>query len=461
MTMPESESLHRTLKIEMDDGRATTYEEADSLTRTYRLQVAVGADVDSSPTRQAMLLTAVNAGVRAFRGGVVVCTGQDPVLTTPWAEGKRLSAAVKALGASVATHPSEGSPTIVIGRETSRVGTVVLHPTWAGWSGGVVEETERRLRESPEFPLAGILAGALAVSEAFQFVRGNQEAGRRDVGLSLWRPDLDWRNEEAYGGPCEYLPAQWWLLGLGHLGQAYAWAIASLPFADRSRVHFVLQDIDYVVEANASTGLLVPAAHPRERKTRMVARRLEALGVRTAIVERRFDSDTRRRPEEPGLALAGFDDPAPRRALELAGFDRIVDVGLGSGPRQFLDILVHSFPASHRAETAWPEHRSQANVGFVDRPAYQHLIETQAELEGVSREAASCGVTELAGRTAGAAFVGAAAATLAIAEPLRILNGGASFELISAPLQGLDHRQAVLNPTPVHPLAAFLRSVVE
>ena len=40
--------------------------------------------------------------------------------------------------------------------------------------------------------LSGVLAGALAISELFvSFAELNIEAGRRTVGLSLWRPDLD------------------------------------------------------------------------------------------------------------------------------------------------------------------------------------------------------------------------------------------------------------------------------
>ena len=45
----------------------------------------------------------------------------------------------------------------------------------------------------------------------------------------------------------------------------------------------------------------------------------------------------------------GVDDPAPRRLLEGAGFDLIVDAGLGGGPRNYLDILIHSFPSGVEA----------------------------------------------------------------------------------------------------------------
>jgi hypothetical protein len=47
----------------------------------------------------------------------------------------------------------------------------------------------------------------------------------------------------------------------------------------------------------------------------------------TAILESKPFSTA----DEPSLALAGFDDPAPRRLLEQANFDFIVDAGLGGG----------------------------------------------------------------------------------------------------------------------------------
>ena len=47
-----------------------------------------------------------------------------------------------------------------------------------------------------------MLAGALAMPEAFQFVRGrNAQAGRRPVGLSLCRPEAEvsWLDDHEAG----------------------------------------------------------------------------------------------------------------------------------------------------------------------------------------------------------------------------------------------------------------------
>src|SRR5215211_9009487 len=55
-----------------------------------------------------------------------------------------------------------------------------------------------------------------------------------------------------------------------------------------------------------------------------------------------------------------------------------------------------------------------------------------------------CGVTLLAGKAVGAPFVGAAAATLVIAEVLRLLHGGPVHELIDLNLKSPEYRSAVL-----------------
>src|SRR5207248_879459 len=77
-----------------------------------------------------------------------------------------------------------------------------------------------RLAETSAFAPAGVLAGALAVCEIFQRVRGGAPtACRRAVGLDLWDPRRDWLRGESAPPPGR-LPAGAWLVGMGNLGQA-------------------------------------------------------------------------------------------------------------------------------------------------------------------------------------------------------------------------------------------------
>ena len=443
------DTLHRTAKLELDEGRAQTVDEIERIVGRYVLQVDVGEGVSESHTRQAMLLTAVNAASRAFIGGVRVRVRSDGgPLQVRWSEGERLAAAVQTFGGDIVESLEPQYPTLVIGDASKRPpGSVVLYATWEGWAAGVVEEPAGRLPESTEFPLAGVLAAALGVSEAFQHVRGFAVAGRRSIGMSLWQPADDWRLDSAYGGPCPHLPSRLWLVGLGHLGQAYAWAIGLLPYEDTADVELMLQDPDFIAEANRSTGMLSRRSSVGRRKTRVVAERLEALGFRTCITERPLDPTTQRRADEPGLALVGVDDVVPRRTIERAGFDVIVDAGLGGDAQSYLDILLHSFPSGIEAASAWPERRVAAPDLLLDQPGYldlRHRLETTRGV-GEGEGDIECGIVEVAGQSVGAAFVGCVAATHVLAEALRVLNEGPRFEVVSLSLRSPDAARAVSN----------------
>ena len=420
----------------------------------YVLQIEVGAGIQSSATRQAMLLTTVNASRRAFLGGVKVRLSSDGPIRLGWAQGQDISTSVRTLGGEVVEEFDPQHPTVVIGHVGTRPpGSVVVYATWQGWSGGIVEEPGQRLAESVEFPLAGVLAGALAVSEAFQHVRGFAPAGRRRAGLSLWQPEQDWWSESSYGPPSYYLPSRLWLIGLGHLGQAFSWVIGLLPYADPSSVEVMLQDYDFVVEANESTGLLSDSTSVGYRKARVVADRLEALGFKTTINERPFDQSTRRRSDEPGVALVGLDDPAPRRFLEGAGFDLVIDAGLGGSAQSYLDMLIHAFPSGIEAARAWPEGRASSSTP-VDQPAYQHLqrqLAAESDLH-VGEGDIECGVLEVAGRSVGAAFVGCAAAALVFSEALRFLTGGPRLEIVSLSLRSPHMIETAPNNREVPPV---------
>lgn len=447
MDILSADVLHRTTKLELDEGRALTVDQAHDIVARYVLQIDVGIGVSESETRQAMLVTAINAASRAFLGGVRVRLHDSGPMRVGWVQGMDIATAVETYGGKIVESLDCEHPTLVIGNVAEPPpGSIVLRMTWQGWSGGVVEEAKDRLAESLKFPLAGMLAAALGVSEAFQNLRGNAVAGRRSTGLSLWEPQTEWRDESAYGKQCLYLPKRLWLIGLGHLGQAYAWALGLLPYGDHSAVDLVLQDFDSIVEANRSTGMLSDDTSVDHRKTRVVAARLEALGFVTAITERRFDSATERSVDEPAVALVGVDDPCPRRLLEEAGFDLIVDAGLGGGTQNYLDILIHSFPSGVKAKTAWTERSRSTVSSVVAQPAYLDIHEQLSRTTALTDGEIRCGIIEVAGTSIGAAFVGCVAATFVLSEVLRALAGGPRFEVVGISLRS-PHRPHVSKNT--------------
>jgi hypothetical protein len=199
----------------------------------------------------------------------------------------------------------------------------------------------------------------------------------------------------------------------------------------------VLQDIDVITPSTESTSILSDASLIGRKKTRAMARWAEGRGFSTAIHERIFDAAFRRREDEPSVALCGMDNALGRQALDQAGFDFVVEAGLGRGYRDFRALRLHTLPASRSAAEIW---RSRDDDEKVDgRPAYEHLLKN-GDLD-------KCGVTLLAGKAVGAPFVGAVAASLVIAEVLRLLHGGPLHELIDLDLKFPEYRIAVPSKT--------------
>lgn len=409
MTVTRDE-LHRTVKLELDEGRASTVQQAEQLAATYALQVHVGSGVAGSATQQAALLTAVNAGARAFRGGVLVYGELDWQITAGWHCGLAATDAIEALGGRVVEDLDDAHPTVVVGTALSVAGSVCVQATWEGWAGGVVPHGDERLAEARENPVTGVASAAIAVSEAFAHVRGSVAAGRQRRGLSLWRPGTDWCSPDAAGPSLRFLPASLWLGGLGHLGQAYLWTIGFLPYTNRKEVLLVLQDFDHVVEANRSTGMLVDSATPNGvLKTRLAAQRMDQLGFTTRLTERAFDASTRPGAGEPTWLLAGFDNPSARASTDAFAF--VVDLGLGSQADDYLGMHLHTLPADGTAADVFPA-RSSAVVEVTPAP-------WAVAAAGGDR----CGIVQLQGASVGAAFVGTLAGALGVAEVIRALAG--------------------------------------
>jgi hypothetical protein len=451
MTWGAHATIDRTAKILIDSGRAASYQQAQDLLGRLVLQIVVGAGIAEDPAAQAALATAVNAGRRAFAGGVHVQLECDPRLDTGWTQNATASKVIDRYGGTVVDRLDPAAPTLAIAAPAASDGNLLLHLTWHGWTGAAVRSPQDGL-EGPAEAIAGVLAAALGVSEMFQHCLGAVVAGRRNVGVSLWRPDLPWRCAPT-GPPLQFLPKALWLLGLGHLGQAYAWTLGMLPYSAPSEVSIGLMDFDVVEAANTATQLLVTASDVEALKTRVVADALHHRGLSTRLVERAFDENFRPvvhadpRRHEPTIALAGFDSAAPRRLLGEANFSRVVDAGLGAGPVEYLDMLVHTFPAARAPAKVFTEHDPPPLAALPD--AYEAQIALEVA-DGADEAAVRCGLIDIAGITVGAAFVGAVASTFVIADVLRELHQGKTYSVIGCNLRDVDVH-AVANNAPRDP----------
>lgn len=448
-----ADTLHRLAKQALDSGAAATVEEAEAILRDYRVGFAIDDPESLDAGHQAALLTAVALGRRVFLGGVTVTGRLDVPLLTPMPLGETLASAVTALGGVIGpTIP--GTPTIVIGGPPRpRAEGFNIRALAEGWRGGIVPaHADFAFATHGAMPLAAMLSAALAVSEAFSYVRKEGGAiGQRPVGVSLWQPSAeDWFSRGTDEPALEYLPSRLWLIGLGHLGQAYLWGLGLLPYARTGALSLVLQDVDVMTPSTESTSVLTQADMTGEKKTRAMAAWAERRGFATAILERLFDAQFRRQSDEPAVALCGLDNAIGRRALDQVGFDFVVEAGLGRGYRNFRTMRLHTFPATRAAAEIWKA--SDVAQDLSDRPAYRRLLK-----DGTLDQ---CGVTLLAGKAVGAPFVGAVAACLALSEILRLLHGGPLYQVADIDLQSLEHRSFIaqsrnlseLNPGYVSPL---------
>jgi hypothetical protein len=437
-TFTHADRLHRLVKQALDSGEAVSIAEAEKIFRSYRLSFAIGEFEAVQPAHQAALLTGVALARRTFLGGVSVTGALDVPLAVPLPLGATLADAVQQLGGRRCS-PEINVPTVFIGGEPQpRNNKFQIRTTFAGWRGGIVPAyTEGMLPDDGAIPLAAILAAALAVNEAFLCIREKvQAAGHRICGLSLWCPDsrTDWLGNGTDEPALRFLPSRLWLIGIGHLGQAYLWGLGLLPYPKTDTLELVLQDIDVITPSNESTSILTDTNLVGQKKTRAMAAWADRRGFVTAIHERLFDASLKRQDREPSVALCGLDNAVGRQALDRVGFDFIVDVGLGHGYRNFRTMRLHTLPGSRSAFDIWKE-----------TPLTEDVTECAAYLKMLNeRELDRCGITLLAGKSVGAPFVGALAATLAISEILRLLHGGPLYQLIDLDLQSIDYRTTIL-----------------
>jgi hypothetical protein len=390
--------------------------------QNFAVTLVCGADVAGSPTLQIAVLTAARLAVRCFPGAiraVVPTTAQNATLrigSRSVAFGAALAEIVSA--ANIASSGNIHGNCVIFGNAVQPEGGIRV--TFDGWiaAAGPISMTPR-MPEREFCRLSGVLAASLAISELFMsFADVTVQAGRRRVALSLWRPDLSPDANEALGVPINVVPSSAWILGLGHLGNAYLWALAAQSTNEPTRLF--LNDFDVVEETNVETGVLFDVADVGMLKTRVLARKLEGMGFETRLVERKFDQHFRTQAEEPLLAFCGFDSNAARRNLETAGFKFVVESGLGGQASNFDVISLHTLPNERSGPEMWPDPdnkvlEQEARRIAANNPAYTLVTDDE------------CGRVTIAGKSIAVPFVGTTAAALVVSEALRVLHGGPAF----------------------------------
>jgi hypothetical protein len=244
---------------------------------------------------------------------------------------------------------------------------------------------------------------------------------KEPVGLSLWRPDLlDWLHEDAVG-PSEYsLPSEFWICGLGHLGQAYAWTVSLFNYI-KERPKIVLIDYDQVEPENFETGLLT-FKDQKGYKTRIVNEWLEARDITTQIIERKFTPYILE-DKDPDTLLGGTDSVTCRQTYPT---DRlfIIDCGLGGTSTDFDKMTVLNLRKFEKQpKDIW----TGSEGGEVGNTAMKALLEV----------ATGCGQDESGIATT---FVGAMSSCLVISEAIRKVNKGMICKKVTLSLRNIANR---------------------
>lgn len=394
------------------------------------LGIAVGDDVQRSFDLQLALLTAVNLSVRTFGGACTVFASGDLAESrnlVPVVLGVTLRDAIHELGGKVETVAGVPGdrPYLLLG-DANPIGRA-LRVTFDGWRLAVGPTADLdRLPERSYCPLASIAAAAIGVEEIFaEFAEISIAATRRVVILSLWRADVSPDDPAGVGELLAELPNQLAVFGLGHLGQAYLWAYVALRHSDPAKATIAICDDDLLEPPNLETGAIATRDWLGRLKTRMAMHWLEARQFQTRLMERRIDHNFRRVDQDPVIALSGFDGNHPRQWLAEAGFTAVFDSGLGGEVSNFDAISFRRWPNTRTAAELWP---IETEEEIATRDARRKMIIQKGGYDTLDED--ECGRLLLAGKSVAVPFVGAFAACIVLAELLKAINGGPTYNEI-------------------------------
>jgi hypothetical protein len=206
------------------------------------------------------------------------------------------------------------------------------------------------------------------------------------------------------------------MIGLGQLGQAYLALLYFLTRSAKAAPSVVLIDKDFFELPNRHTQVLLNESEDWNgcRKTDYLERHVKRWGWEVKGLTTELTWSWKRPAGDPGLAMLGLDDLDVRRMAIAAGYDWIIDAGLGTSfvqPR----LSWHSLPPDNTlARTIFSVPQRAVSLDFLEgTPLHRQLVETPGQ----------CGWVTFQGVTAAAPSMGIAAAAYAITELLSVLDG--------------------------------------
>ncbi|MGE3993329.1 hypothetical protein [Pseudorhodoplanes sp.] len=427
----------RVTKALTDANLASSFAAAEARLDAVRPCILLGATEAATAAGQTAALTAIVTARKCFGRVQLVGAGLDVPLLQPLLAGATIGEAAQTLGADVISAMGSGVTHLIRIGDATRWRGWQVSTWWDRWLAGTRLFGEKT--GSSALALTGMFAGALAVRQIFAHVRSGISA--QEATVSLWEPACAARPDRTGPKRCT-IPTRLWLVGLGHLGQAFVWGLLALPL--RGERYAVLQDDQWIGVENEPTSLLVGAGDIGARKVRVAARWLDHGRWTTGLIERRHLGDIRRTEQDPAILLMGLDDVRPRRVLAAHGFDYVIDAGIGHGATDFERFQIRVIAAGAPVDKLWLEH--------APAPRRDRLME-QAAYAALEREIGQCGVVPLVDASVAVPFVGAATAALVIAQLARL---GAMSSAIALLQLELDAPGMVIDGGQTDAPASFL-----
>lgn len=304
-----------------------------------------------------------------------------------------------------------------------------------GWRGGVnFYENERiSFSDDKSLPLGPILASSIAIYYAFCKIYKMRETIDVNVGISLWslNAGVNWYHDESDGPNHPNMPRTIWNLGLGHLGQAYIWTLASFKFESSSKIKFLLQDSDIVDLENLGSQVLCQYKDIGKYKTRPCLQFIEEMGFEAQIIEKRFElkDDEQDWMRDYPLLLNGVDNVKTRKSISNKYLKLYLD-GATNGSSELFDSFTMNnvYSRGKSLDEIWTDNEAKSDI--LHKNLYDRYEKTE-----------KCGFLSNIGIST--PFVGLFSSAIIVSELLRSLNGGEKHSIVSLQMRDLDGIEAI------------------
>lgn len=408
-------------------------EEANERINSSSVSLVAGDEIKTSPTMQISFLTTLNISLRVFKGevGYQIPDGIPNLLSF---KAETFNKLVENYG-GMKKPPQHNNIKILFGQEC--FDSNCIEAISDGWRGGVNFYNQNRIvldDSRSNLSLGAVLGSSIATFYAFcKYFELIDNIQQVNTGLSLWNLNagLNWHKDTNQGPELVNLPKNIWILGLGHLGQAYIWTIGLMPYKNPTECLFLLQDADIVGIENIGSQVLCSNKHIGRPKARVCADFLENIKFKTQIIEKPYiegDSNQFWMENFPFL-LNGVDNIEARKGISNENIRFYLD-GATNGMFSLFDsfTMKNVFHISESMEDIWKQTDTEnhiLNKNLYDRYEKEH----------------GCGVIGNLGIST--PFVGMFGSAIITSELVKAMNGGIRNTIFSAQMRDLTNFSVV------------------